>query len=144
MKHILILPLLALSLSGYSQNQQPKKTVMKKKIESSCTESCGDNCSKQVLACKLTSPEMQERKATVIASLRKKIIEKKEISNGFSYKFKGTDEVLDELSAFIKTERLCCDFFDFTIKANGDASYSWLTISGPKGAKEFIKTELEL
>ncbi|HQS22873.1 MAG TPA: hypothetical protein PLJ41_00450 [Sediminibacterium sp.] len=121
---------------------------MKKKTAAAiCTDQCTDNCGEttgKTLSCKLTSPEMQQRKATVIASLKKQVIEKKELTNGYSYKFKGTDSVVNELADFVKTERLCCDFFDFELKIAGDASTAWLTITGQKGAKDFIKTELEL
>src|SRR4030088_1000452 len=98
---------------------------------------CCQDCEKKQITCKLTSPEMQKRKTTVIASLKTKILEKTEQEEGYTYKFVGSDAVVDELSSFIKTERLCCDFFDFTLKVKGDGSIAWLTISGPKGAKEF-------
>ena len=110
---------LLLSLTGYSQSSKP-------------------------ITCKLTSPEMQQRKATVIASLKKKIILKKELPDGFSYQFDGADTTIDELTSFIKTERLCCNFFDFSLSIKGDGTGALLTITGPKGAKDFINTELEL
>src|SRR5205085_11706376 len=68
-----------------------------------------------LLACKLTSPELQERKRTVITDLKKSVIERVEIENGIKYKFMSTDEMIDRVSTFIKTERLCCDFFDFKL-----------------------------
>lgn len=38
--------------------------------------------------------------------MKKQLLEKKELINGYAYKFKGTDAVLDELSSFInKKER---------------------------------------
>jgi hypothetical protein len=46
------------------------------------------------------------------------------------------------LTEFIKSERQCCDFFDFAIRIK--AGFAWLDITGPKGAKEFITTEMEL
>lgn len=119
--------------------------MKKKAAAATYTDQC-DNCgeaTRKALSCKLTSPEMQLRKATVIASLKKQVIEKKELTNGYSYKFKGMDSVVDELADFVKTERLCCDFFDFELKVAGDSSSAWLTITGAKGAKDFIKTELE-
>jgi hypothetical protein len=138
MKQLLILPLLAVTLIEYSQANTSNN--MKKKE----TATCIDGCEKKPITCKLTSPEIQQRKITVIASLKKKIIVKKEISNGFSYKFFGSDAVVDELITFVKTERLCCDFFDFSLSVKGDGTSAWLTITGPKGAKDFIKNELEL
>ena len=97
-----------------------------------------------MFTCKLTSPELRQRKATVIARLKKQMIDKKELKNGYSYKFIGTDKMVDELVEFVKTERECCDFFSFNLSISGDKSEAWLEITGPKGAKDFIKTELEM
>jgi hypothetical protein len=93
------------------------------------------------MACKLTSPELRKRKEEVISKLKALVLEKKELPDGYAYKFDGTDEILDSLTAFIKSERLCCDFFDFMLLVSNDA-VAWLEITGEKGAKEFIKTEL--
>jgi hypothetical protein len=97
----------------------------------------------KTLSCKLTSPELRKRKEQVIAKLKKQVIEKQALTNGFKYKFKGTDELLDEITSFIKSERQCCDFFNFNIAVNND-SFIWLEISGQDGAKEFITSELEM
>jgi len=115
-----------------------------KQVETIATkDSCNDSC-KQILSCKLTTPEMDKRKATVLKSLRKQIMEKKELPNGYAYKFIGNDKMIDELTDFAKTERHCCDFFTFNIAITGDSTFLWLQITGPKEAKEFIITELEL
>src|SRR5262245_56390268 len=57
------------------------------------------------MMCKLTSKELQERKETVLASLKSQITEKKELANGYAFKFPGDDKTIDELTAFIKSER---------------------------------------
>ncbi len=98
----------------------------------------------KVVACKLTSPEMQKRKEEVIKALKEKVIERQELANGYKYKFNGTDEVLDELLAFIKSERSCCDFFSFELSITDNKSHTWLSITGPDGSKEFIKTGMNL
>lgn len=95
-------------------------------------------------ACKLTTPELQKRKATVLASLRNKIIDNKELPDGYSYKFNGSDEMLDELTEFIKTERLCCEFFQFNLFIEGSGSFIILELKGEEDAKKFIERELEL
>jgi len=92
--------------------------------------------------CRLTSPELRERKATVISSLKQLILERQEIHNGFRYRFHGSDEILDLLNNFIKTERLCCEFFNFKITVDDRNSPVWLELSGPDGAKEFILNEI--
>lgn len=111
------------------------------------TSTCSDNCKAKnktsELSCKLTTPELQKRKETIIASLKKQILDKKELKDGYAFKFEGRDEVLDELIAFIKTERMCCDFFTFGLSISGDKSEVWLELTGVDGAKDFITSELE-
>jgi hypothetical protein len=95
------------------------------------------------ISCRLTSPELQERKRTVIASLQKQVLEQKELPNGYAYRFKGTDAMLDELTTFIKTERQCCGFFDFSLSVQSDENV-WLELTGPEGVKDFVVAEIEL
>jgi hypothetical protein len=97
---------------------------------------------KKPVTCKLTTPELQKRKATVIAELKALVLERKELAEGFSYKFEGSDQNLDKLNEFIKTERMCCDFFTFQITVKENVAL--LNITGPIGAKEFLKQEVDL
>ncbi|MBT8196050.1 MAG: hypothetical protein HKO56_02805 [Bacteroidia bacterium] len=69
-----------------NQTKPPSETITKAKNK--VTE----------LMCGLSSPELQERKETVIASLQKQLIETKELENGYAFKFPGTDEMVDELT----------------------------------------------
>lgn len=113
--------------------------------EKTTSTSSNDGKAKSIkgeLSCKLTTPELRKRKETVIASLKMQILEKKELHNGYAFKFVGTDEVLDELIEFIKTERVCCDFFTFGLSVSGDKSETWLELTGGDGATDFITTEL--
>ena len=94
------------------------------------------------LACALTSPELRERKRTVLASLKEQTRERLELENGYAFTFSGTDLLLDELIDFIKTERACCPFFTFDLSIRGDKSEARLELTGPPGAKEFITSEM--
>ena len=124
-------------------------------------DACGDNCRKKEsissasggktvvsdtgkgLSCKLTSEELEERKTNVLLVIKKKVLDKKELSNGYSFKFENTDEMIDMLTDFVKSERQCCDFFNFALHINNDGSL-WFDLTGPKDAKEMISSELEL
>lgn len=97
---------------------------------------------KKPIACKLTSPELQKRKAEVLASLKAKVQKREELPNGYSYLFASTDKNIDEVTNFIKTERICCDFFNFKIVVEDDEL--WLTITGEEGTKIFITDEMGL
>jgi len=96
------------------------------------------------LSCKLSSPKLIKRKETVLKSLKQQILETIELTDGYAFRFPGTDKVLDELTEFIKTERTCCDFFIFGLSISGDKSEAWLELTGPEGAKDFISDELGL
>ena len=98
---------------------------------------------KTSLVCHLTSPELTRRKQEVIAVLKKQVLESKETAHGFAYQFRDSDDILDQLSEFIKAERQCCPFFTFTLTLGQGSEGVWLELAGPEGAKEFIKTELE-
>ena len=123
---------------------QAKAKKASSKSKAVCSADCEAKSKVTGLSCKLTSPELQQRKQTVIASLKKQVLSKKELKNGYAFRFSGSDEVVDELIAFIKTERACCDFFVFNLSISGDKSEVWMEITGPKGAKEFITTEMTM
>ena len=94
-----------------------------------------------VLTCSLSTPQLQKRKQTVSASLKENVLRREELSNGYAYQFRGTDEVLDEILIFIKTERQCCTFFEFNLSVHREGSV-WLELRGPNGAKKFIDAEV--
>src|SRR5689334_13407979 len=90
----------------------------------------------KVVACKLASPELQKRKNEIIRLLKPHILERKEITNGYIYTFKGADDMLDVLVSFIKTERACCSFFTFELSIRDIETNIQLIITGPEGAKK--------
>lgn len=130
---------------GFGSCQNSKSNMESgNKNKTICTDACEAKNSSTELSCKLTTPELRKRKETVLASLKKQVIEKKELPTGFAFKFNGTDKMVDELTEFIKTERACCDFFTFNLSISGDQTEAWLEIIGKDGAKDFIESELGL
>ncbi|MFL5766022.1 MAG: hypothetical protein ACJ77K_18905 [Bacteroidia bacterium] len=95
------------------------------------------------VSCKLTSADLQKRRETVLSLLKSKTIEERELPNGYSFRFDNTDEMIDTLTDFVKSERQCCDFFNFTINIKNDGTL-WFDLTGPQGAKEMIGSELGL
>lgn len=133
-----------LSLTVLSCKDKCKDESCLKSNAESTTSTMEAKNTDQEIGCKLTSEEMRKRKETVIASLKSQILEKKELKDGYSFKFEGTDKVVDELTEFVKSERSCCSFFIFTISFSGDGKEAWLTLTGPDGAKEMISDEIGL
>ncbi|HMG19343.1 MAG TPA: hypothetical protein VK573_11505 [Gemmatimonadales bacterium] len=50
----------------------------------------------------------------------------------------------ETVTQFVSRERLCCPFLTFVVAAAPEAQQVELLISGPRGAKEFIRAELHL
>lgn len=123
---------------SYPQNIPPAKASE----EATGNERSRSNDRTMEIACRLTAPELRERKETIIASLKKQILEKKELQNGYAFRFAGTDQAIDELAEFIKTERECCSFFTFRLIVSGNKSETWLELTGPAGVKDMITTEI--
>lgn len=141
-KYILSILCAAISIAGCTtKNRDMEKG---KETASTCSASCEAQNESVEMSCKLTTPELRKRKETVLASLKNQVLEKKELPEGYAYKFTGTDGMIDELTEFIKTERACCDFFIFNISISGDQNEAWLEIKGRKGTKDFIESELGL
>ena len=110
----IFIALTALTISSCNNSKDNKMTVDNKTV-SVCSDDCKAKSKPGELSCKLTGPELRKRKETVLASLKTQMIEKKELKDGYAFKFPGTDRMLDELNEFIKAERECCDFFTFNL-----------------------------
>lgn len=94
------------------------------------------------MSCSLSATALRQRKATVLAELRRDIREIRETDTGYAWRFDGSDSMLDRLLDFIKSERQCCGFLTFTLSVADARSEVWLELSGPAGTKEFITGEL--
>ena len=143
MKNLLVL-LILINPASCSYDCKDRKCLKGNSPATSTQEGVMAKNGDSALQCKLTSEELRSRKETVLASLKKKIISKKELTNGYAFKFDGSDATFIELSDFIKSERACCNFFVFTLSVGGDGKETWLSLTGPEGAKEMISQELGL
>jgi|SRR5688572_32852387 len=142
-----LLILVALIYSGCTNSiGNPSNEAIADNNEGKKSGSCADLCKAKKetaeLSCKMVSAEIQERKETVLASLKKQMLAIVPMSNGYAFKFNGSDEMIDELAEFIKTERQCCDFFTYNLSVAGDKSEVWLELTGVEGSKEFIINEM--
>lgn len=97
-----------------------------------------------VFACKLSSAEFRQRKEEVLDKLKEKIVTRKPIKNGFRFTLSGSDSTFVEVMDFIKAERECCSFLTFDLRIQDRDSQIALSITGPKGAKDFIADEMGL
>ena len=94
----------------------------------------------QTLACTLTTAELQARRAGIIRRLREAAETKKELKDGWSFRF--SDGQADDLFEFVKLERQCCTFLKFSLTFEPANGPIWLSITGPAAAKGMIAAEL--
>lgn len=69
-------------------------------------------------------------------------LERQESVDGLSFRFAA--EHFSRVAEFIANERLCCPFFHFSLEVSPAQGPIWLHITGPGGAKAFLKSELSL
>ena len=91
------------------------------------------------VACDLNAipAEQREGRIALTEALFAQVEERQVLSDGYVFRFPAT--LLQTAAQFVSLERLCCPFFDFTLKVSGDDL--WLTMSGPEGAKELLEVE---
>ncbi len=66
----------------------------------------------------------------------------RESGEGFVLGFSA--DQYEAVTGFVARERLCCPFLTFVVTARADEPRVELGITGPSGAKEFIRAELKL
>ena len=94
--------------------------------------------------CDLTALNAEERKRyqVVLEKLQDSVQEVREVANGYAFRHPAHVSVLLLLAEFIRLERRCCPFLEFTLKVETEDGPAWLTLTGPEGVKEFLRAEL--
>ncbi len=70
------------------------------------------------IACTLSSAELQERKATILASVRTAVLGKSRIPEGYRYEFANDSTTLRNVCRMVELERQCCKFLNFDLTEN--------------------------
>lgn len=76
------------------------------------------------------------------ATIFNAISEVRETAAGYSFRLPAETEVIKKAGAFIAKERLCCPFFEFSIRVPSGQQPVWLTLTGREGVKPYIKETL--
>jgi hypothetical protein len=65
----------------------------------------------------------------------------RELKNGYEFEFPGNAATYQLLTEWAIQERLCCPFFDISLRLEPEGGPLWLRLSGRPGTKEFIKVD---
>lgn len=95
------------------------------------------------IACSLEASELAERGEEIRRELFVAVEERRELADGFAYRFPGSDAFKDRLLAFAAAERTCCAFFRIELAFEPGLGPIWLTLRGPEGVKDFIRQAFE-
>jgi hypothetical protein len=70
--------------------------------------------------------------------------ERKELADGYAFRFRPEAVSLLELADWVSSEARCCPFFDMSIEVEPDGGPLWLKLTGKEGVKPFIRMEFKL
>jgi len=97
-----------------------------------------NNLDKLPIACSLTSAELREREATLLAQFRAAIIKTEELQEGYAFRIPGDGDSFQQVAELIVAERECCPFLVFEVSALPNMGPVTVRVSGPAAAKEFL------
>ena len=92
------------------------------------------------VACCLTSAELREREATLLARVRSAVIETEELPDGYAFRISGDGKWIGLIAELIVAERECCPFLAFEVAALPNMGPVIVRVTGPAGTKDFLKT----
>jgi hypothetical protein len=87
-------------------------------------------------------PGEKERQSELLAELGARLAETRELGSGFAFRFPAESLVL--VAELMDIERRCCGFVRMKLEANAAEPDVWLTVEGPEGTKEVLRSELPL
>lgn len=96
------------------------------------------------VACSLTEPELRDREATTLASVRARVREVEERESGYALRFEPEEGLIPEIATLIDLERRCCPFLRFGLTVTPGNGPVWLELTGPEGTRELLRTILDL
>jgi len=92
------------------------------------------------VACRLTGPELQERRTRLINKVRIAMTEVKELEQGYAYRFPPEEIWIMDLANLITLESQCCPFLQFDLRLEPGQGPIWLELTGPAGTKDFLNS----
>jgi hypothetical protein len=93
---------------------------------------------------KSLSKEEWAHKTLISGKMKIAQVERKELSNGYAFRFRPEAVSLMELADWVSSEARCCPFFDMSIEVEPDGGPLWLKLTGKEGVKQFIRMEFKL
>ena len=65
----------------------------------------------------------------------------KELKDGYEFQFPSDRKTFDLVAEWAIQEQLCCPFFDIAVRLDREGGPLWLSLTGRKGTKDFIRDD---
>ena len=101
-----------------------------------------DRCENPPVACWLTTTQLRDREATLLAQFRSAVVDTEELHQGYAFRIPGDSERIRLVAELIVAERECCPFLRFEVAALPNMGPVIVRVIGPAGTKEFLRTVL--
>jgi hypothetical protein len=90
------------------------------------------------------NPEQRKRHFDELGpKLRTLVIEARELSNGYEFRFPGDSATYQLIAEWTGGEHVCCPFFDIDIRLDREGGAAWLRLTGRPGTAEFIRADFK-
>jgi hypothetical protein len=93
--------------------------------------------------CTLPEADLRERVAELERTIAKKIVEVRELDDGYALRFPAEAGIVEKLGRFIALERVCCAFLNFSLRVKAGDGPVWLELTGSGEAKKFLRPTIE-
>ena len=94
------------------------------------------------IACSLVTADFRDREAKLLRRFRSAVLDVEELPDGYSFRLPGDGKWIMLVAELMAAERECCPFVTFEMAAMPNHGAVIVRVSGPEGAKEFVKTVL--
>ena len=94
------------------------------------------------IACSLTTKQLRDREAALLARFQSAVVEIEELQEGYAFRLPGDGTWIELIAELIVAERECCPFLAFEVVAVPNMGPVTVRMFGPSGTKEFLKTVL--
>jgi hypothetical protein len=95
------------------------------------------------IACNISAIKAEDRPQheQTVDALFGEVLEVQERPDGYAFRLPTDSTALMRAAQWISNERLCCPFFEFTLKIEPNQGGLWLWVTGSAEVKEFIRME---
>jgi hypothetical protein len=90
------------------------------------------------IACSLDPADLDNRGDALLPGLVSRAEAREELADGFRWRFPPSSDLLRALAEMLDAERQCCRFLRFQLTVEPDLGPLWLSVTGPKGTREFL------